>query len=80
MLLRDPNSQSPAPNKLLKAAHKQGLLMHPYTLRADRTLLPESFASFKALVSFYLFTIGVDGVFTDFPDKVKTIIEARKLR
>lgn len=74
MLVKNPQTK-PGPNGLLKAAHSHGLLVHPYTLRADKELLPKSVTSFEALANFYLYTVGVDGVFTDFPDKVKALIQ-----
>jgi len=49
-------------------AHDNGLLVHPYTFRADD--LPQGFASFEALVRYFVVDIGVDGLFTDFPDRV----------
>lgn len=51
---------------LVRRAHEQGLVVHPYTYRSDA--LPEGFASFDALVEFSVRTLAVDGVFTDFPD------------
>lgn len=53
---------------LVAAAHAQGLLVHAYTLRADE--LPPGFADFAELVAVLVGKLGVDGVFTDFPDIV----------
>jgi len=78
MLVKNPQTK-PEPNGLLKAAHAEGLLVHPYTLRSDKELLPKSVPSFEALAKFYLYTVGVDGVFTDFPDRVKELIEVNKV-
>lgn len=47
------------------AAHALGLAVHPWTFRADR--LPEGTASAQEEFLTY-FRLGVDGVFTDFPD------------
>jgi glycerophosphoryl diester phosphodiesterase len=57
-----------APTDLVARAHALGLLVHVYTLRADKQFLPagyrgnaeEEFRQFQAA--------GVDGLFTDFPD------------
>jgi glycerophosphoryl diester phosphodiesterase len=56
------------PTGLVQRAHKAGLAVHPYTFRADE--LPEGFASFDALLTFFVDELVVDGLFTDFPDKV----------
>ncbi|MCI5046082.1 MAG: hypothetical protein MRY59_01170 [Aquisalinus sp.] len=50
---------------LLEKAHEQGLQVHPWTFRNDQ--LPEIFAMPEEEYQFY-FSMGVDGVFTDFPD------------
>lgn len=47
------------------AAHALGLAVHPWTFRADR--LPDGTASAEEEFLTY-FRLGVDGVFTDFPD------------
>ncbi|PWW13326.1 MULTISPECIES: glycerophosphodiester phosphodiesterase [Pseudidiomarina] len=46
-------------------AHQAGLKVHVYTLRADQ--LPSGFASYEELKK-ALTELGVDGIFTDFPD------------
>ena len=55
------------PTKLTGLAHAAGLVVHPYTLRADR--LPDMASDFTDLVGLLL-AAGVDGFFTDFPDLV----------
>jgi glycerophosphoryl diester phosphodiesterase len=52
---------------LVKDAHAAGLKVHAFTLRADQL---GDFPSFEKLLDFGLNGAGVDGVFTDFPDKV----------
>jgi len=51
---------------VVRAAHDAGLAVHPYTFRRDA--LPDGFPSFQALLEFFLTDLGVDGIFTDFPD------------
>ncbi|MEN8119479.1 MAG: glycerophosphodiester phosphodiesterase [Bacteroidota bacterium] len=51
----------------VKNAHKQGLLVHPYTFRNDA--FPEYFENFDQLLKVGFFTANFDGIFTDFPDK-----------
>lgn len=53
---------------LVETAHGLGLLVHPYTFRADA--LPAGFTTFAGLVSTFIDDLGVDGLFTDFPDLV----------
>jgi glycerophosphoryl diester phosphodiesterase len=53
---------------LVRMAHDAGLAVHPYTFRADD--LPAGVASFDELVRYFVVDVGVDGLFTDFPDKV----------
>ena len=50
---------------LVDQAHQAGLRVHPYTLRRD--LLPPGFATFDSALE-YLLDLGIDGIFTDFPD------------
>ena len=53
---------------LVERAHAAGLAVHPYTFRSDE--LPQGFSSFDALLAFATGTLAVDGLFTDFPDRV----------
>ncbi len=58
---------------LLKNARKKNLLIHPYTFREDR--LPEYVSSFDELLDVFINEVGVDGIFTDFPDLAVSFIE-----
>ena len=58
---------APVSSGLVEQAHAAGLHVHPYTLRADE--LPSGFASFAELVRFLVVELGIDGIFTDFPDQ-----------
>jgi glycerophosphoryl diester phosphodiesterase len=51
---------------LVKDAHAQKLLVHPYTLRVDE--LPKSVKSADDLLDLLFNQAGVDGLFSDFPD------------
>jgi len=67
--LIEPGADSvPVSTGLVAMAHEAGLAVHPYTFRVDD--LPTGFASFDDLVSFCVSELGVDGLFTDFPDRV----------
>ncbi|MBT8110511.1 MAG: glycerophosphodiester phosphodiesterase [Gammaproteobacteria bacterium] len=59
---------------LVQLAHDQGLVVHPYTFRRD--LLPVYAEDYDALLEIFLNDIGVDGVFTDFPDLTVEYIES----
>ena len=52
---------------LVEDAHKLGLIVHPYTFRADQL---GEFSSFDEMMQVLLFEANVDGGFTDFPDKM----------
>ena len=54
------------PTPLTRSAHDQGLLVHPWTVRADA--LPPDLASVDAMFRALFEAAGVDGVFTDQPD------------
>lgn len=55
---------------LVSRAHAAGLAVHPYTFRKDD--LPPGFESFRELLRFVIDKLSVDGLFTDFPDLVKS--------
>jgi len=56
-------------SELVTQAHKRGLVVHPYTFRQDE--LPPYIQNFDELIRLFFFDIGVDGGFTDFPDRMK---------
>ncbi|MEU7554162.1 glycerophosphodiester phosphodiesterase [Streptomyces sp. NPDC044571] len=76
ILPRDAEGRLGAPTTLVKDAHAQGLVLHPYTARNENTFLPaeyrkgtdpaaygDAFGAFRAY-----FTQGIDGIFTDNAD------------
>jgi glycerophosphoryl diester phosphodiesterase len=58
---------------LVRRAHERGLVVHPYTMRADQ--MPLHFDSFEEMLKHYYFTIGVDGLFTDFTDLAVKVLK-----
>jgi glycerophosphoryl diester phosphodiesterase len=56
----------PVAGSLIADAHRVGLQVHPYTVRADS--LQDGFANIGALLDFCRDSLNVDGIFTDFPD------------
>ncbi|MCY3964190.1 MAG: glycerophosphodiester phosphodiesterase [Acidobacteria bacterium] len=59
--------------ELIGWAHDAGLTVHPYTFRADQ--VPDRDDSHEAELRRYLFDLGVDGVFTDFPDRARAVVD-----
>jgi len=57
-------------------AHREGLLVHPYTFRSDA--LPPGFRDFEMLLAFAVDTLAVDGFFTDFPAAAVRFLRDRK--
>ena len=60
--------------EIVKDAHDRGLLVHPYTFRKDS--LPSYANSLEELFRIFYFIMGVDGVFTDFPDAAVKLLRA----
>ena len=59
---------------LAARARSRGLLLHPYTIRAD-DLLPG--LSLEELHRALFDREGVDGAFTDFPDLTRAFLDSR---
>ena len=60
---------------LVQDAHALRLQVHPYTCRADA--LPAYAASLEALLDLFFLQAGVDGVFTDHPDRAAAFVRAK---
>jgi glycerophosphoryl diester phosphodiesterase len=69
-----PGKERPLITNLVNEAHARSLVVHPYTFRKD--LLPEYADNLEELGRLFFFVIGVDGVFTDFPDEVVKLLSA----
>jgi glycerophosphoryl diester phosphodiesterase len=74
---RDATGRSLPPTTFVCDAHDAGLVVHPYTFRAENTFLPlelrssadpAQYGDFAAEVRQF-FDLGVDGLFTDNPDR-----------
>ncbi|MGG8409809.1 glycerophosphodiester phosphodiesterase, partial [Streptomyces sp. 12297] len=73
---RDAAGRLGTPTTLVRDAHAQGLILHPYTARNENNFLPAEFRkgtdptaygdAFGALRTY--FELGIDGIFTDQPD------------
>lgn len=62
---------------LVAAAHAAGMQVHPYTFRADEGMIPAYASDFNELLELHYFGAGVDGLFTDFPDKAVQFLQQR---
>jgi glycerophosphoryl diester phosphodiesterase len=60
--------------ELVKYAHDRQLVVHPYTFRKDS--LPQYANSLEEMFRMFYFVLGVDGVFTDFPDAAVKLLHA----
>ncbi|SCK42145.1 glycerophosphoryl diester phosphodiesterase [Streptomyces sp. WMMB 714] len=76
---KNPDGSLGEPTTLVRDAHAENLVLHPYTMRNENTFLPldfrkgtdpnaygDAFGAFKAY-----FSTGIDGIFTDNPDTGK---------
>jgi len=63
---------------LVKEAHQAGMEVHPYTFRLDEGQIPEYAQDFEEFLDIFYNQADVDGVFTDFPDRVVNFLKAQK--
>ncbi|MGC5396977.1 glycerophosphodiester phosphodiesterase [Streptomyces sp. DT20] len=73
---KDASGRLAEPTTLVRDAHAQGLILHPYTMRNENTFLPADFLrgsdpnaygdAFGAFAAY--FATGIDGIFSDNPD------------
>lgn len=56
------------PTDLIQRAHAAQLLVHPYTFRSDKEFLATDYKQDPKQEYLQFFKLGVDGVFSDFPD------------
>ncbi len=62
--------------KLVELAHAAGLQVHPYTFRRERNQMPPFAKDYDDFLRIFFDQVGVDGVFTDFPDLTVRFIES----
>ncbi|CAN7580064.1 glycerophosphodiester phosphodiesterase [Acidovorax sp. LjRoot117] len=60
-----------APTDVVKNAHAVGLMVHPYTFRSEAKRLASDFKGDPKAEYKLFYNLGVDGVFSDFPDTAK---------
>jgi glycerophosphoryl diester phosphodiesterase len=81
VLPRDAANRNLVPTSFVADAHTAGLVVHPWTFRAENYFLPEDYRKGQSSDPTYLaqhgdliaeveafMAAGVDGVFSDFPD------------
>ena len=56
---------------VVKNAHAEGLMVHPYTFRSEAKRLASDFKGDPKAEYKLFYNLGVDGVFSDFPDHAK---------
>lgn len=59
------------PTDVVKNAHAEGLMVHPYTFRSEAKRLASDFKGDPKAEYKLFYNLGVDGVFSDFPDTAK---------
>ena len=69
-----------APTDLVQRAHAAGLQVHIWTIRVDKEFLPAGYHG-RAEAEFEQFRdLGVDGLFTDFPDVAAKVLRSPPAR
>ena len=69
--LRDANTQ--APTSLIRDAHKLRLFVHAFTFRNESRYLAHSYGGDPRAEYRQFFQLGVDGVFSEFPDTAMAV-------
>ena len=64
--------------KLVELAHAAGLQVHPYTFRRERNQMPPFAKDYEDFLRIFFDQVGVDGVFTDFPDLTARFVESNQ--
>ncbi len=62
------DAETLAPSTLIADAHAAGLLVHPFTFRDRPEQLAADYGGDPELEYLQFFAVGVDGVFSDYPD------------
>jgi len=65
------------PTSLIRDAHAAGLFVHAWTLRREPQFLPKSYQGDMAAEVKQFVELGVDGMFTDFPDIAASVIKKK---
>ena len=60
----------------VKAAEQAGLLMHPWTFRAEPQYIGKKFSTFAEEQTYFYCCLGVAALFTEFPDQTRQVLQA----
>ena len=60
---------------MVREAHQANMEVHPYTFRLDSGRVPAYASDFEDMLDIFYNKAGVDGVFTDFPDRAVKFLE-----
>ncbi len=64
--------------RLVEFAHAAGLKVHPFTFRRERNQMPPFAKDYDDFLRIFFDQVGVDGVFTDFPDLTVRFLESER--
>ncbi len=82
-VINDADKVTASPTSLVSDAHKEGLVVHPYTFRNESRYLASNYNNNPELEFRQFINLGVDGYFTDFPgtgDLVRDEITTNQVR
>jgi glycerophosphoryl diester phosphodiesterase len=66
--VNDTDKDAITPTNLIAEAHKRGLMVHAYTFRDESRRLLRNYSNNPILEYQAFYKLGLDGLFTDFPD------------
>lgn len=66
--------------ELVTNSHALGLAVHPWTFRADQDILPPFGDNFTAEQLYFYNCLGVDALFTEFPDQTREVVDSLRFR
>lgn len=73
----DDDRRTRGATSLVRDAHAAGLFVHVWTMRNEPTFLSPSYGGDPAAEVRLFLSLGVDGLFTDFPDVAVAVVKAR---
>lgn len=76
LVVRDSTETDIKVTGLVELAHALNLQVHPYTFRRERNQMPPFARNYEDFLRIFFVDVGVDGVFTDFPDLTVRFIES----
>ena len=71
-IMRDVGAQQLLQTTVIEQAHAAGLRVHTYTFRSEPATLAPEYRNDPLLEYQQFYSLGIDGVFSDFPDVALT--------